>query len=134
MTMTDSPTLSPSPAAEVSSDGPTLLLDDALLSAESKETEGPSFVPPAEIAVADAGAGNGITAWHGDKKITAMWSNSSAMNTFAAVSGLGWRKVANVNEASYLALVTLLSHAEQTGGTCRLRIEADNKIHEAYVF
>jgi hypothetical protein len=93
----------------------------------------PALTPPVEIAEA-AGGEEGIGAWHNSVKITALWCNASARNAWAAVDGLGWRRVNPANDSAFLTLTALLSHARQMNVACNLRIENDNLIHEAYVW
>jgi hypothetical protein len=95
--------------------------------------DAPIDAPPSESAE-DTIAAEGITAWHNNKKITAMWCNSSQRNAYASVQGIGWKRISNANDSSFVTLVALLSLAEQTNANTKLRIEGDGEIHEAYVF
>lgn len=92
----------------------------------------PSQTPPSEVVAAESQ--EGITAWHRGKKITAMWCNASNRNAYAAIPGLGWRKLSNANDSSFLSMVMLASHAETTHATVNVNIGSDNKIHEIYVW
>ncbi len=98
-----------------------------------KSSLAPSLTPPGE-EVLEADEGAGASAWHNGKKITAMWCNSSARNSYAAVEGLGWRRINNANDGSWISMTMLCSHAEQTNSNCNIRTESDNKIHEVYVW
>ncbi len=92
----------------------------------------PQMAPPSEqTAIA---ADDGLSAWHGSKKVTAMWANSANRNAHAHIQDLCWKRINNTNDSSFVTLVVLLSHAEQTGSNVNVRIEGDNKIHEVYVF
>jgi hypothetical protein len=93
----------------------------------------PALTPPSEIVEA-AMESSGIAAWHDSKKITSLWCNLSSRNAYAGIAGLGWKRISNANDSSFLTLVMLASHAEQTNANCRIRIEADNEIHEIYVW
>ncbi len=108
---------------------PDTLMSDTRLESEAR----PMITPPSEVAELVIEA-EGITAWHNNKKITAMWSNSSVRNAYAAIAGIGWKKLSNANDSSFLALVMLASHAEQTNANCNIRIESDGEIHEIYVW
>jgi hypothetical protein len=68
------------------------------------------------------------------RQITALWINAAQRNAFAAVQGLGWRKVRPANDSSFLALTGMLAHARQMNASCNVRIESDNQIHEVYVW
>ena len=106
---------------------------DALLKENIIETdERPVMVPPTEVVVEEAEVG--ITAWHNGKKVTAMWSNSSNRNAFAALTGLGWKKISNANDSSFLAMTMMLTHAENKNATVNVKIGTDNEIHEVYVW
>ncbi|GAB4373140.1 MAG: hypothetical protein Kow00114_34960 [Kiloniellaceae bacterium] len=119
---------------EATSAGAPTMEPSALMSETRLENEArPMMTPPSEV-VSEEGLGEGITAWHNSKKVTAMWANASARNAFASVAGLGWKKLSNANDSSFLALTMLASSAEQTNSNCNLRIEADNEVHEIYVW
>lgn len=137
MADTDAPTKAPKRADPVqaeTSDAPTLSYDQFTPAlAAGGVGAAPSMVPPGEESQAALQA-EGITAWHNSKKITSMWSNSSSLNAYAGVDGMGWKKISNSNPSSFVSLVAILSLAEQTGAATNLRIEADGEIHEAYVF
>ena len=91
----------------------------------------PTFIPPAALVEANA-AEESITAWHNGQTVTTMWTNSSANNGWAAIAGVGFRKVNNAEETSHQTMLALLSLAHATGGKVNVRIEADNLIHEVY--
>lgn len=119
---------------EATSAGAPTMEPSALMSETRLENEArPTMTPPSEV-LGEEGLSEGITAWHNSKKVTAMWANASARNAFASVAGLGWKKLSNANDSSFLALTMLASSAEQTNATCNLRIEADNEVHEIYVW
>ena len=125
----DVETLTALPA--VGKDGPTLSVEE--LSARIVEQSAvPVLTPPAEVR--DAGAAQAITAWQTGVKVTALWCNASARNAWAAIPGLGWRRVVFGNDSAFLNITALLSQARQNNSTCNIRIEADNLIHEVYVW
>lgn len=93
----------------------------------------PIMAPPSEVEIQAIKSG-GIAAWHNSKKITAMWCNSSDRNAYAAITGMGWKKIANSSDSAFLTLTMLASHAEQTNSTCNIRIDSDGAIHEIYVW
>lgn len=100
---------------------------------ERRLEEAPMQVPPSEEDVAIAEEA-GIAAWHNGKKITALWCSSSPRNSWIAVSGLGWRRLANRNDSSVVSMTMLAAHAEQTNSTCNIRIHTDGLVHEIYVW
>lgn len=135
MSDTDTPTLDVAQAksgAGTAPGGPSLSVDE-LGATAAMAIGAPADMPPSESSE-DVIASQGITAWHNNKKITAMWCNSAQRNAFAAVQGMGWKKISNANDSSYVTLVALCSLAEQTDANTKLRIESDGEIHEVYVF
>ncbi len=121
-----------SEAAASATGAPSYDLEALLQETGIRSTSTPAMSPPDDVtAVTEDQA---ITAWHNSKKITAMWCNSSSRNAYAAVSGLGWRKIEDTNDSAFLSLVMLASHAETLNSTVNVNIGADNKIHEIYVW
>jgi hypothetical protein len=133
----EAPSLPPQAAnvvmLESSPGAPTMPPDDFITEARAQRDARPMMTPPSEVVEREV-KGDGIGAWHNGKKITAMWSNSAVRNAYAAVAGLGWKKISNANDSSWLALTMMASHAEQTNATCNIRIESDGEIHEVYVW
>ncbi|MCE8007841.1 hypothetical protein [Aestuariivita sp.] len=113
-------------------DAPTMdvaaLLGDTIV----ERIDRPAMTPPNDITV-EAEA-EGITAWHNGKKITATWCNASNRNAYAAIPGLGWKRLSNANDSTFLSLTMLASHAEQTNATVNVEIGTDNEIHQIYVW
>ncbi len=87
--------------------------------------------PPNEAAAADDAFGAGV--WHKNKKITALWSKAENRNSWIAVEGLGWKKLANNSDSVVVALTMLNAHAKQMNCNTNLR-EDGNKIKEIYVW
>ena len=119
--------------AGAQAEAPTMAPEEIVTYARAGGAGAPVMTPPAE-AVTEEIADTGIAAWHNGKKVTAMWANSSVRNSYAAVEGLGWKRLSNANDSSWVALTMLASHAEQVNANCNVRIESDNEIHEIYVF
>ncbi len=119
--------------AHSAGDAPTMDVTALLSDTIVERIDRPAQTPPDDITVA-ADEGEGITAWHTGKKITATWCNASNRNAYAAVQGLGWRRLSNGNDSSFLALTMLAAHAEQTNATVNVEIGRDNKIRQIYVW
>lgn len=130
---TDLQDLERSEAQTAGADAPTMdvtaLLGDTIV----ERVDRPAQRPPNDIT-AESEETDGITAWHNGKKITATWCNASNRNAYAAVQGLGWRRLGHANDSAYLALTMLAAHAEQTNSTVNVEIGSDNKIHQIYVW
>jgi hypothetical protein len=124
-------------AAEAEAGAPSLDVAAAVVEQTASAAglgSAPALTPPAEAVETAFTAEQGIAAWHSGVKITALWSNAAPRNAFAAVEGLGWRKVHNGSDGSFVTLTALLSHAKRSGSACNIRIEADNMIHEVYAW
>ncbi len=52
----------------------------------------------------------------------------------AIVAGVGWAKLANNSDSAIVAFTTLGANARQTQGFVSYRQEADNMVHEMYVW
>lgn len=92
--------------------------------------------PTAEPPSVSVGAGGavGATVWVNNQKINALWSIAENRNSWAGVAGVGWRKLANNSDSAIVALTILAANAKQTQGIVNYRQEADNMIHEMYVW
>lgn len=114
-------------------DAPTMDVNALLGETIVERVDRPAQTPPNDITV-EAEEAEGITAWHNGKKITATWCNASNRNAYAAVQGLGWRRLSNANDSAFLTLTMLAAHAEQTNATVNVEIGSDNKIRQIYVW
>ena len=88
----------------------------------------PQEMPPALTEGFGAGG-----VWHNGKKITALWSINQNRNSWVAVSGLGWKKLANNSDTAVVALTMLGAHAKQGNRNANLR-EESSQIREMYVW
>lgn len=94
--------------------------------------EAPNLTPPSQRAV--QGSADAVAAWHNAKKITALWTNDAALSAWIAIDGLGWKRLSTAQESAHVTMALLAAHAEQTGATVNVRIEADDMVHEIYVW
>jgi hypothetical protein len=90
----------------------------------------PTAEPPASVAAGAAGA----SLWVNGKKINALWAINESRNSSIGVAGVGWVKLANNSDSAIVAFTILGASAKQTQGTVNYRQEADNMIHEMYVW
>jgi hypothetical protein len=93
----------------------------------------PTNEPPAS-AKSGATGGIGATVWVSGKKINALWAINENRNSWVSVAGVGWTKLANNSDTAIVALTILATNARQTQGDVSYRQEADNMIHEIYVW
>jgi hypothetical protein len=108
-------------------------LDDELLAqaaADAVEGETPTLEPPAESAAAAEAVG----AWLSDKRVSALWGNNAARNSWVYVMGVGWKKLYNASDSSVIAMTMLGAHARQLNARFDYREESDGMIHEIYVW
>lgn len=103
----------------------------------------PTAQPPASVLAAAggvaaggvaAGAGASTTTWLSNQKVTALWTIAENRNSWVALSGLGWAKLANNSDTAVVALTMLASHAKQMQTVVNCRQEADGMIHEIYAW
>ena len=135
----NTPTLKP-PATGTTSEvdvpgtsAPAAISDEqiATLVAESTPLASPTLLPPG----VSAETAEAVTAtWRSNVKIDALWSIDETRNAWVRVVGLGWRKLYNGRDGSYLALTTLAAQARQTNRPANLREEADGMIYEIYLW
>lgn len=92
----------------------------------------PVMTPPGEVEELSYAAG--YSAWQNGRKITALWSINQTRNSWASVTGLGWRKLSNKCDSGCVALSILAAHAKQVQSTVNCREETDKMIHEMYVW
>lgn len=135
-TTNDSPSLAVDDgAADSGADAPNdAELDEIAASDQQAETaDAPQVTPPTESAAESNDGGVTAVVWHRDKRITAMWSNASTRNAYAAVSGLGWRRISPANDSCFVTMTAMLSHAEASGKRTDVKLDG-NTIVEVYVF
>jgi hypothetical protein len=108
------------------------------------EVAAPGEMPPAAVTAgggesaptlpAEAGVEAAIGAWNNNMQITALWSINQDKNAWVAVSGIGWKKLANNSSSAIVALTMLSAHAREKGSIVNYRDESDGMIHEMYVW
>jgi hypothetical protein len=94
----------------------------------------PTKEPPASAQKSGDTGGIGATVWVSGKKINALWAINENRNSWVSVAGVGWTKLANNSDTAIVALTILAANARQTQGDVSYRQEADNMIHEMYVW
>ncbi|MBS1839965.1 MAG: hypothetical protein JSS69_07565 [Acidobacteria bacterium] len=114
---------------------------DVQAQAQTSDTgSAPTAQPPASVLVAAgavaATADGGVTAttWLNNQKVTALWGIAENRNSWMALSGPGWVKLANNSDTAVVALTKLASHAKELQTIVNCRQEADGMIHEIYAW
>ena len=122
------------PAAETGTVGAGMPSDSFGLSVtDVLEAAGmPQLTPPEEIAT--AGADEGITAWLTNRKILRLWTNSANKNSWINIQGIGWKRLFAGSDTTVVCMTMLAAHARAANRNVNLRLEADNMVHEIYVW
>ena len=113
-------------------DDQLLLSDEVLLNTE--EDASPIDAPPellSENSDEDDAYGAGV--WYSNKKITSLWSIDQNRNSWAAISGIGWRKIDTKNDSSTVSLTMLCAHAKDRNRNVRVKLDK-KRIVEIYVW
>ncbi len=79
-------------------------------------------------------AARGVSLWQQNKKLSALWSINQDRNSWVGVDGIGWKKLANSNDSSVVALTLLATHAREKDAAVSYREESDGMIYEMYVW
>jgi hypothetical protein len=93
----------------------------------------PTAEPPT-AAEGAAAAAIGASVWVNNKRINALWTISENRNSWVGEAGVGWVKLANNSDSAIVALTMLGANARHTQGIVNYRQEADNMLHEMYVW
>ena len=143
MSMSNVPNLLPSDqhTARIGDDGGSStpeVTDEMLaqLTASVPTAPEPSLAPPAEAAAAEQAGAEGAAAltWRTNVRIDGLWAINETRNAFVHVQNVGWRKIYNGRDGSFLALVLLASHARQANRLVTLGEETDGMVHRMYVW
>ena len=96
------------------------------------EFSGPELLPPNEEEAAENDSfGAGV--WHENKKVTSLWAKDETRNSWAGISGMGWKKLNSSNNSSCVALSILAAHAKQYNKNTKIKIDG-GQIKEIYVW
>jgi hypothetical protein len=74
------------------------------------------------------------TLWQRSKQVTAVWCKSEERNSWVAIAGVGWKKLADYSDSANVALSILAAQALQTSRNIDYREESDGMIHEIYLW
>lgn len=90
----------------------------------------PTLLPPA----AAAGAAEAVGLWLSNKQIDATYATATARFSWMHVAGGAWRRFAPTSDSGVAALAMLAAHARDRGRPVSYREEADQLVHELYVW
>ena len=125
----------PASSYSLSSDAPVL---EPLLTTDS--TSEPDTATPfqnlakAQIEGAIESIGDGNMAWLNSKKVAGLWCINQNKNSWARISGIGFKKLSNKSSSGNVALTILMAHARITNSSINYRDESDAEIHEVYAW
>jgi hypothetical protein len=89
----------------------------------------PTLEPPAAAVT-----GDGVGLWVTNKHVDALYSTYAARFSWMHVAGGVWRRFAPVSDSGVAALALLAAHARDRGRPVNYREEADQFVHEMYVW
>lgn len=119
---------------------PPELTEAELAIARGEATTGPPEPAPVPLArptvdPPDAPSGSGpLPAGFVSVKVLALFASSDTRNGRANLDGLGWRRLAATNDSAHLNLGLLATAARMQGTATPVRHEADEQIHEVYLW
>ena len=90
----------------------------------------PTLHPPGAAAV----AGDGVGLWVTNKQIDALYATYAARFSWMHVAGSVWRRFSPASDSGVAALALLAAHARDRGRPVNYREEADQLVHEMYVW
>jgi hypothetical protein len=90
----------------------------------------PTLQPPAAAAV----TADGVGLWLTNKQVDALYSTYAARFSWMHVAGGPWRRFSPTSDSGVAALALLAAHARDRTRPVNYREEADQLIHEMYVW
>lgn len=88
----------------------------------------PTLQPSAGAAV------DGVGLWQTNKQVDALYATYAARYSWMHVASGPWRRFAPTSDSGVAALALLAAHARDRGRPVNFREEADQLIHEMYVW
>jgi hypothetical protein len=133
------PTESPPGVVEGSSEGRTIeapheledLASELIAGAAAAAIEAEPTLQPPTAAVT---TGDGVGLWVTNKQIDALYSTYAARFSWMHVAGSVWRRFSPTSDSGVAALAMLAAHARDRGRPVNYREEADQLVHEIYVW
>ncbi len=102
------------------------------LIAGASGTEGIAAAPTLQPGAASAADGIGL--WQTNRQVDALYSTYAARFSWMHVASGPWRRFSPVSDSGVAALALLAAHARDRGRPVNFREEADQLIHEMYVW
>ncbi len=79
-------------------------------------------------------AGEAIGLWQTNKQVDALYATYAARFSWMHVAGGPWRRFSPVSDSGVASLALLAAHARDRGRPVNYREEADQLVHEMYVW
>ena len=90
--------------------------------------------PTLQPSTAAGAAADGVGLWQSNKQVDALYSTYAARFSWMHVAGGPWRRFSPTSDSGVAALALLAAHARDRGRPVNFREEADQLIHEMYVW
>lgn len=112
--------------------------DEVATIVEAPATQSTPMLLPPDLrdvdSLTESAVGTVTATYRSNQYIDALWSINQTRNAFMLVRGLGWRKIYNGRDGSFVALCALASQARQTNRPITFREEADGMVYEIYLW
>ena len=73
-------------------------------------------------------------AWLTNRKVLRLWTNSANKNSWINIQGIGWKRLFTGSDTTVVCMTMLAAHARTAGRNVNVRLEADDMVHEIYVW
>lgn len=130
---TDTPPSTTKAAQSKASDAPDVDPPNEGVTTEAFSTEEQPSMSPPEESFGDSNEAFGAGTWHSGKKITSLYATDGARNSWAYISGMGWKKFEPDHNSAVAAFSIMASMAETKDRSVNVKLEND-RITEMYVW
>lgn len=89
----------------------------------------PTLLPPTAAVT-----GDGVGLWVTNKQVDALYSTYAARFSWMHVAGGVWRRFSPASDSGVASMALLAAHARDRGRPVNYREEADQLVHEMYVW
>jgi len=90
--------------------------------------------PTLQPSTAALAAAEGVGLWQSNKQVDALYSTYAARFSWMHVATGPWRRFSPTSDSGVAALALLAAHARDRGRPVNFREEADQLVHEMYVW
>ncbi len=105
---------------------------DINISDDSSETEN-SASPRSDSFQSEQDDSFGAGTWYSNKRVNGLFGSHHAHNSWASITGMGWKKMATGSDSACEALTMLASHCREK--SCRIDFREDGSlVQEIYAW